>query len=215
MGLFITFEGIEGCGKTTQIKMGGKYLSNKNIPFIITEEPGGTPLGLKIREILLNKHSFEICAESEVFLFSAARAQHVKDVILPALKEKKVVLCDRFSDATIAYQGFGRGLNINFIQQINETSTGQLKPDMTLLFDTPVEVGLKRATDRISRLKAVSREDRFEREEIEFHKKVKEGYLSLAGSEPERFRIIDGTKNILEVHREVCSQISTLINGRR
>ena len=130
-------------------------------------------------------------------------------------EKEKVVLCDRFSDATIAYQGFGRGLNINFIQQINETSTGQLKPDMTFLFDTPVEVGLKRATNRISRLKTISREDRFEGEELNFHKKVKEGYLSLAGSEPERFRIIDGTKSILEVHREVCSQISTLINGRR
>jgi len=215
MGLFITFEGIEGCGKTTQIKMGGKYLNSKNIPFIITEEPGGVSLGLAIREILLNESSFSICAESEVFLFSAARAQHVKDIILPALKTNKWVLCDRFSDATIAYQGFGRGLDIAFIRQINTISAGHLKPDMTFLFDTPVEIGLKRAVERISQIKDSSKEDRFEREELNFHKKVREGYLSLARSEPERFRIIDGSKDISTVHREVCQQIATLISGCR
>lgn len=107
MGLFITFEGIEGCGKTTQIKLAGEYLKKRNIPFIRTEEPGGSPLGIEIRKILLNDCSFKICVESEVFLFSAARAQHVKDIILPARKEGKWVLCDRFCDATIAYQGFG------------------------------------------------------------------------------------------------------------
>lgn len=214
MGFFITFEGIEGCGKTTQIKMAGEYLSSKHIPFIITEEPGGVPLGLEIRKILLNESSFAICAESEVFLFSAARSQHVRDVILPTLKENKIVLCDRFSDATIAYQGFGRGLDIHFIQKINETSTGKLKPDMTLLFDAPVEVGLKRALRRISRFEGVSKEDRFEREDLIFHEKVRGGYLSLARNEPERFKIIDGTKSIDEVHREVCSHISTLIYGR-
>ncbi|MBE9547271.1 MAG: dTMP kinase [Proteobacteria bacterium] len=214
MGLFITFEGIEGCGKTTQIKMVGKYLDNRNISYIITEEPGGSSLGLKIREILLNKSSFEICAESELFLFSAARAQHVKEVILPALEGGEIVLCDRFFDATIAYQGSGRELDMNFIRQINAISAGHLKPDMTFLFDIPVEIGLKRAMGRISRIKNAPREDRFESEKIEFHKKVREGYLSLAKSEPERFRVIDGTKDILTVHREVCSQVVALIDGR-
>ena len=214
MGLFITFEGIEGCGKTTQIRMSGKHLNSGNIPFIITEEPGGTSLGLMIRRMLLNECSFEICAESEVFLFSAARAQHVKDIILPALEEKKVVLCDRFFDATIAYQGFGRGLDVDFIRQINAISSGQLKPDMTFLFDVPVEVGLKRAMERISRAKNVLREDRFEMEDIDFHKKVREGYLFLARSEPERFRLIDGSNDVLAVHHEVCSQISALIEER-
>jgi dTMP kinase len=214
MGFFITFEGIEGCGKTTQIKMVGEYLGSKHIPFIITEEPGGVPLGLEIRKILLNESSFAICAESEVFLFSAARVQHVRDIILPTLEENKVVLCDRFSDATIAYQSFGRGLDIHFIQKMNEFSTDRLKPDLTLLVDTPVEIGLQRAMRRISRFKGVSREDRFEREEINFHENVREGYLSLASNEPERFRIIDGTKSIDEVHIEVCSHISTLIDGR-
>lgn len=210
MGLFITFEGIEGCGKTTQIKMVGEYLDNRNISYIITEEPGGSSLGLKIREILLNKSSFEICAESELFLFSAARAQHVKEVILPALEGGGIVLCDRFFDATIAYQGSGRELDMNFIRQINAISAGHLKPDMTFLFDIPVEIGLKRAMGRISRIKNAPREDRFESEKIEFHKKVRESYLSLAKSEPERFRVIDGTRDIREVHREVCSQIAAL-----
>ncbi len=215
MRLFITFEGIEGCGKTTQIKMAGEYLKSRNIPFIMTEEPGGSPLGVKIRKILLNEGPFEICAASEVFLFSAARAQHVKDVILPALKRGDVVLCDRFYDATIAYQGFGRGFDIDIIQRINAVSTGQLKPNVTFLFDVPAPVGIKRAMNRISQIRDVNKEDRFENEEIEFHKKVRAGYLSLADSESERFRIIDGSKDISAVHRKVCSLISSLINDNR
>lgn len=212
MGSFITFEGIEGCGKTTQIKLAGEYLKKRNIPFIRTEEPGGSPLGMEIRKILLNDCSFKICVESEVFLFSADRAQHVKDIILPALKEGKWVLCDRFCDATIAYQGFGRGFDIDFIRGINAVSTGQLKPDMTFLFDVPVSVGLRRAMKRISRVRDAHKEDRFEKEEREFHEKVRKGYLSLAGSESERFRIVDGSKDISEVHRKVCRVISSLIN---
>jgi dTMP kinase len=212
MRLFITFEGIEGCGKTTQIKMAGEYLKSRNIPFIRTEEPGGSPLGMEIRKILLNEDSFEICAASEVFLFSAARAQHVKDVILPALKREDVVLCDRFYDATIAYQGFGREFDIDIIRKINAVSTGQLKPNVTFLFDIPAQVGIKRAVERISQIRDVNKEDRFEKEEIEFHKKVREGYLSLADSESERFRIIDGSKDRSAVHRKVCSLISSLID---
>jgi len=211
MRLFITFEGIEGCGKTTQIKMAGEYLKSRNIPFTMTEEPGGSPLGMKIRKILLNEGPFEICAASEVFLFSATRAQHVKDVILPALKRGDVVLCDRFCDATIAYQGFGRGFDIDIIQRINAVSTGRLKPNVTFLFDVPAPVGIKRAMGRISQTRDVNKEDRFENEEIEFHQKVRAGYLSLADSESERFRIIDGSKDISAVHRKVCSLISSLI----
>jgi dTMP kinase len=212
MRLFITFEGIEGCGKTTQIKMAGEYLKSRNIPFVRTEEPGGSPLGMEIRKILLNEDSFEICAASEVFLFSAARAQHVKDVILPALKREDVVLCDRFYDATIAYQGFGREFDIDIIRKINAVSTGQLKPNVTFLFDIPAQVGIKRAMKRISQIRDVNKEDRFEKEKMEFHKKVREGYLSLADSESERFRIIDGSKDRSAVHRKVCSLISSLID---
>lgn len=215
MGKFITFEGIEGCGKSTQVKLAGEYLTQNNIPCKITEEPGGTPMGRRIRELLLNKGSLKgICGEAELLLFSAARAQHVRDLIIPALKEDKIVLCDRFYDATIAYQGFGRGLNIDFIGVINEFSSANLKPDLTLLFDLPVETGLERAMDRISRTKGMPAEDRFEREELEFHKKVKEGYLFLARQDSKRFRIIDASKDIESIHREVCVHLSSFINKK-
>jgi dTMP kinase len=216
MERFISFEGIEGCGKTTQIKLAGSFLRQNHIPFVMTEEPGGTPMGRRIRKILLNKSpDEEICAEAEILLFSAARVQHVREVILPALEAGKVVLCDRFFDATIAYQGFGRGTDLRFIKKIIEYSTSGLKPEMTILFDLPVKVGLERAMDRISLLKETSSdtmpEDRFEREDIEFHQRVKEGYLNLAQAEPERFRIVDGTAGIQTIHRQVGDLISHLL----
>lgn len=212
----ITFEGIEGSGKTTQMKLTGSFLRRRRVSFFMTEEPGGTPMGRRIREILLNRAPEEnICTEAEILLFSAARAQHVRMAILPALKEGKLVLCDRFYDATIAYQGFGRGANIRFIKELNDFSSPGLKPGMTILFDLPVETGLKRAMDRISLLKESSKdavlEDRFEREELEFHQRVREGYLSLAREEPERFRIIDSAAGIQTVHGQVCDLISDFI----
>ncbi|HYA14568.1 MAG TPA: dTMP kinase [Syntrophales bacterium] len=215
MGRFISFEGIEGCGKTTQIKLAGEYLKQNNIPFIITEEPGGTPIGRRIREILLNKGAGEeICKETEILLFSAARAQHVKDVIIPSLKKGTVVLCDRFYDATIAYQGFGRGLDINLIRFLNDFSSSNIKPDLTFLFDLPVEVGLKRAVNRISRMKEGLAEDRFEREDLEFHIRVREGYLFLARQDDKRFRIIDSARDIETIHREVCVHLSASIDKK-
>ena len=213
MGRFITFEGIEGCGKTTQIKLAGEYLKQRSIPCIITEEPGGTPIGTRIREILLNKGAWgEINSEAELLLFSAARSQHVRDVIIPALKEGTVVLCDRYYDATIAYQGFGRGLDTDFIKILNDFSSAHLKPDLTLLFDLPVEIGLKRAMDRISRIKEGKAEDRFENEKLEFHRKVREGYLILARDDHKRFRIIDSTRNIESIHRDVCAHLLTCLS---
>ncbi len=217
MERFITFEGIEGCGKSTQVKLAGDYLSEHRIPFITTEEPGGTPIGRRVREMLLNNapyDSAEMHAETELLLFFAARAQHVREVIRPSLKEGKVVLCDRFSDATIAYQGFGRGLDIDLIRLINDFSSGGLKPDFTLLFDLPVEMGLKRAMERISSNKGMPAEDRFEREALEFHSRVREGYLSLARNEPDRFRIVDASKDIESVHHEVCVHLSQFINEK-
>ena len=231
MERFITFEGIEGCGKTTQIKLAGEFFRQHRIPYISTLEPGGTSIGRRIREMLLNKISSYgetnmIYAETELLLFSAARAQHVKEVILPSLHEGKVVLCDRFYDATIAYQGFGRELNINFIEQVNRFSTGSLKPGLTLLFDLPVEVGLRRARERIFRIKEsggtrmnseqleldfIAPEDLFEQEEMEFHGKVRNGYLSLVKKDPDRFRIVDASKDIETVHKEVCTYLSSFI----
>jgi len=217
MERFITFEGIEGCGKSTQVKLAGRYLEKQRIPFITTEEPGGTPLGRRVREMLLNSvphDGAKIHAETELLLFFAARAQHVREVIIPALREGQVVLCDRFSDATIAYQGFGRGLNIDLIKLINNFSSDGLEPDFTLLFDLPVEIGLKRDMERIYINKGAPAEDRFESEALEFHRRVREGYLSLARNEPDRFRIVDASKDIESVHHEVCIHLSQFTSAK-
>ena len=211
MRRFITFEGIEGCGKTTQIRLADAWLRERGIPVVATAEPGGTPLGRKIREILLNRGSCAIGAEAELLLFAAARAQHVRETILPALEAGRWVLCDRFSDATAAYQGFGRGLDAVFIRTLNDFSAFSLKPDLTLLFDLPVEAGLARAKKRTAGIRPEAAEDRFEQEEKAFHGKVREGYLNLAAEEPERFRIIDGAASIETVRREVCRHLTALL----
>jgi dTMP kinase len=211
MKAFITFEGIEGCGKTTQIRMAGDDLSRRRIPVLVTEEPGGAALGKHIRKLLLNQGECRIDAKAELLLFAAARAQHVHEVIRPALAADRVVLCDRFFDATLAYQGFGRGLNLEFIKSLNHFSAAALAPDLTILFDLPVEVGLERAIDRIARLEGTAREDRFEREERAFHQKVRDGYLSLAEEEPGRFHVIDATRDLQTIHQEVCAMIGAAI----
>ena len=211
MKAFITFEGIEGCGKTTQIRMARDDLRRRRIPVLVTEEPGGAALGKHIRKLLLNQGECRIDAKAELLLFAAARAQHVHEVIRPALAADRVVLCDRFFDATLAYQGFGRGLNLEFIKSLNHFSAAALAPDLTILFDLPVEVGLERAIDRIARLEGTAREDRFEREERAFHQKVRDGYLSLAEEEPGRFHVIDATRDLQTIHQEVCAMIGAAI----
>ena len=211
MRRFVTFEGGEGSGKTTQIKLAADWLRERGIPVLETAEPGGTPLGRKIREILLNRGSCAIGAEAELLLFAADRAQHVRETILPALAEGQWVLCDRFADATLAYQGFGRRLDAAFIRTLNDFSTCSLKPDLTLLFDLPVEAGLERAKKRTAGIKPKAAEDRFEREERTFHGRIREGYLRLAAEEPERFRIINGAADIETVRREVCRHLTALL----
>jgi len=211
MKAFITFEGIEGCGKTTQARMAGDDLRKRRIPVLVTEEPGGAPLGKHIRRLLLNQGDFRMDAKAELLLFAAARAQHVQEVILPALAAGQVVLCDRFSDATLAYQGFGRGLNLEFIQRLNEFSAAALRPDLTILFELPVAVGLGRAIGRIARLEGTAREDRFEQEDRAFHQKVRDGYLWLAKHEPGRFRIIDADRDVQAIHQEVCAMIGAVV----
>lgn len=211
MRRFITFEGIEGCGKTTQIRLAEAWLRERGIPVVATAEPGGTPLGRKIREMLLNRGSCAIGAEAELLLFAAARAQHVRETILPALDAGQWVLCDRFSDATLAYQGFGRGLDDGFIRTLNAFSALTVTPERTILFDLPVEAGLARAEKRAAGIRQEAAEDRFEREEKAFHGRVREGYLNLAAEEPERFRIIDGAANIETVRLEVCRHLTALL----
>ena len=214
MKKLITFEGIEGSGKSTQIKLVAEYFVKKNVPIIVTQEPSGTDIGRKIGSILFNSEHYYMCAETEMFLFCAARAQHVREKIMPALEQNKVVLCDRFSDATYAYQGAGRGLDHEFIKLINDYSALHLKPGLTLLFDLPVEIGLQRATDRNNRLKEPSSIDRFERENIDFHRRIREGYLNILRNDPQRFRLIDANRGVNDIQEEVRRHISDFINLR-
>lgn len=213
MKKLITFEGIEGSGKSTQIKLVAGYLAGENIPLIVTQEPSGTDIGRKIGGILFNREHYDMCAETEMFLFCAARAQHVREIIMPALEQNKVVLCDRFSDATYAYQGAGRGLDPEFIKLINDYSAMGLKPDLTLLFDLPIEIGLQRATDRNNLLKEPSSIDRFEREKIEFHQRIREGYLNIFKNDPKRFRLIDANRDVNAIQEDVRRHISDFINS--
>ena len=211
MRRFVTFEGIEGCGKTTQVDLAAAWLKERGIPFIATAEPGGTPLGRKIREILLNRAPCAIGAEAELLLFAAARSQHVRETIFPALEEGQWVLCDRFADATLAYQGFGRGLDAAFIRTLNAFSAFSLKPDLTLLFDLPVEAGLARAKKRTAGMRPEAAEDRFEQEDQTFHERIRQGYLTLAAAEPDRFRIIDAAADAGTVHDEVRRSLAELL----
>jgi len=208
----ITFEGIEGSGKSTQIKLVAEYLSRRNVSFIVTAEPSGTDIGRKIGSILFNREHNNMCAETEMFLFCAARSQHVREIIMPALKQDKVVLCDRFSDATYAYQGAGRGLDDKFIKLINDYSSMLLKPDLTLLFDLPVEIGLQRANRRNDNLKESSSIDRFEKENMDFHRRIREGYLNILKNDTDRFRLIDANRDVETIQKDVRTYISNFIS---
>jgi dTMP kinase len=185
MKLFITFEGGEGCGKSLQSKNLHHKLTKLALPAILIHEPGGTPLGEKIRYLLKKSCDIPVSALSELLLFNASRSQIVSDVILPALKEEKIVICDRFSDSTLAYQSFARGLDINTVEQVNSIACQGLIPDITFLLDVPPEVGLAR--------KMAGANDRFEQENTDFHRKVREGFLKLAKQDPRRWVTIDAT----------------------
>jgi len=213
MRRFITFEGVEGSGKTTQIRMASSFLRGRGRSCLVTEEPGGTPLGRRVRSILLRRNGENLSAETELLLFAALRAQHVRAVIRPALQEeKRFVLCDRFTDATLAYQGFGRGLDRRIIERVNRLACGSLKPGLTILFDVAPELGLQRAVRRMSRVSRSAREDRFESEALSFHRRVREGYLDLAEGAPGRFRVVDGSPDAGEVHRRVCEILLSLFD---
>jgi dTMP kinase len=201
---FITFEGGDGTGKTTQIQLMQGYLRERNRSCVVTREPGGTTLGQMIRKVLLEVGDREIAKSTELFLYLADRAQHVHEIITPALGSGKIVLCDRFSDSTLAYQGYGRGSDLSWLRSLNNAATGGLHPDMSFLFDCPVDMGLGRAARR--RVKSEtnsSQEDRFEQEKLEFHEKVRQGFLELARLEPRRFRIIDASRSVAEVARQI------------
>jgi dTMP kinase len=211
LSIFITFEGGEGCGKTTQIGHLTSFFKRAQRPYLLTREPGGTQVGEKIRQILLSSDNAGMEPMTELFLYVAARIQHYRQVIAPALREGKVVLCDRFTDATTVYQGFGRGLDLAWIEEIHARALDNIKPDLTFLLDLPVEVGLKRAWKRLE--KNPTREDRFEKEAIDFHRRIREGYLTLATQEPGRIIILDGMKDEQSLHREIISHLPGMLRG--
>jgi dTMP kinase len=188
-GLFITFEGIEGSGKSTQIVLLANYLREQNRPVTLTREPGGTAIGDQVRKILLDPANHQLVPRAELLLYGAARAQHLEELILPELTAGRTVLCDRFSDATLAYQGFGRRLDQDIIGALDRIVTGGLRPDATILLDIDAATGLSRARGR-NRTRGLESEARFENEELAFHERVRQGYRTIAEGEPDRFRVI-------------------------
>ncbi len=209
MAFFITLEGGEGSGKTTQIRRLKRYLVRRGIPCHVTREPGGCPIGEKVRKILLDPGHHMMTPLSELFLYEAARAQHVKEVIEPLLKRGVTVICDRFADATTAYQGYGRRLNLPWVESLNRLATGGRRPDVTFLLDCPPGKGLKRALGRNQRGN-LDKEGRFEEEGLSFHRLVRKGYLAIARKELKRVKIIDarqGEDKVFETIRQIVDEL--------
>jgi len=206
---FITFEGIEGSGKTTQVRLLSEYLASRKVQHIVTREPGGTIVGEKVRALLLDPASRGMMPISELLLYGAARAQHIEEVISPALGEGKVVLCDRFTDATVAYQGAGRGIPMNVIRVVNSLASADIKPDLTILLDLEPEAGLARARAR-NRAEGATSTTRFDDEELAFHSRVRDGYLEIAREETGRVRVVKAEP----AAEKVAKQIVTHVNRR-
>ena len=206
--MFISLEGIEGCGKTTQLTHLSSYLTDKGRPFVVTSEPGGTAIGEKIRSILLDPASKGLVPFAELLLYMADRAQHIHSLIRPRLAEGKVVLCDRYFDATVVYQGFARGLDTGLICDLHRIIFEDLKPDITFLLDLQPRIGLARAWQELDSGSRCGTESRFEEETICFHEKVRAGYLELAGREPERYKIIDASRSIDETQADIRKILS-------
>lgn len=190
--MFVTVEGVEGAGKSTLLNLLARELELRGIAFVRTREPGGCGLGASLRPLLLDVSS-RLDSRAELFLFLADRAQHVAETIRPALERGEWVICDRYADSTIAYQGYGRGMDVERLQMLNDYATGSLWPDRTLLLDLPVETGLARALARNGREGLSRSEGRFEAEEKAFHQRIREGFLDRARRWPERFRVLDAT----------------------
>lgn len=205
IGKFISIEGIEGAGKSTQIQFIKSYLERFDQSVVMTREPGGTPLAEEIRELLLKPREAGMSDDTELLLMFAARAEHIKQVILPALSEGKWVVCDRFVDATFAYQGAGRGIDEERIGALSDWTLAGLKTDLTLLFDLPVEVGQQRVNQRLLQ------KDRFEQEKTDFFQKIRQGYLERAAAEPERIQIIDAEKSIESIEQQVSKVLDKLL----
>jgi dTMP kinase len=213
MSFFITFEGVEGCGKTTQLTRLKSYLEKLGNQVVTTREPGGCQISNSIRALVLDPASTNMTPHTELLLYAASRAQHVSEVIRPALDAGKIVLCDRFFDATRVYQGAGRGVDVSLIDTVNLISCNNLEPDLTLLLDFPVEQGLQRARER-NQSEALDNEGRFELESLAFHQKVRNEYLTLS-RELDRFRIVDALGTIAEVEKRVVKEIDLFLATRQ
>ena len=208
-GAFITFEGIDGCGKSTQLRLLAGELRVRGMRVVATREPGGTTLGQKLRAALLDVQE-QVDPLAELLVFAADRAQHVRTHLLPALKENEIVLSDRYADATVAYQGAGRGFDSKLIQEIVELATDGLKPDLTLLFDLSVDESAVRTRRRV----ASKRTDRLDSEDREFHIRVRDAYVEIAKAEPDRFRVIDARGSVNETHRLVMDIVIPFLSER-
>jgi dTMP kinase len=208
MGVFVTFEGPEGSGKSTQIHLLCAYLQGRNLPAVRTREPGGTRIGDMIRSVILSPEHAEMSAHCEFLLFSASRAQLVAQFIRPHLQSGHIVLCDRYADSSLAYQGFAHGLDLSSLRQITQFATGGLRPDLTFYFDLDVRVGLRRKRDGDSPL------DRLDSQTIEFHERVRRGYLAMAEEEPQRWTVIDAARRVEEVQEQVRQVLDRFLSVR-
>jgi dTMP kinase len=207
LSLFITFEGSEGCGKSTQAKALWRKLVRLGIPVELTHEPGGTALGNQLRRTLKMGRQDKISPLAELFLFAACRIQLVTELIRPSLQQGKVVICDRFADSTTVYQGYGRGLDLDTVKKINDLATQGIKPNLTILLDIPIQKGLGR--------KQYATNDRFESEDIAFHNKVRDGYFKLVAGEPERWLVIDATLPRATIGKIIWDRVNQLIQAEK
>lgn len=204
MGKFITFEGIEGSGKSTQIRILADALKLRGKTVVTTREPGGTPIGEKIRQVLLNAEFKNMEPMTELLLYAAGRCQHVNEIIRPALEAGKIVLCDRYADATGAYQGAARRIDPKWLKILHQLAAGDLQPDRTLLLDCPVETGLQRIENRQAEIPGLG--DRLEQEKIEFHKRVRQGYLKIAKGQPQRVKVMDALGEVHAIHEKILEE---------
>jgi len=210
--MFISICGVEGAGKTTQIRRIADFLKSTGLKFVMTREPGGTEIGMKIRRILLDPKNLNLTPKAELFLYAADRTQHIEQLILPALNEGKIVVTDRFVDSTTVYQGYARGIDLELVEKINELVLNGLKPDFTILLDISPAVGLARVKDQLQFGERVESESRFEQEELFFHEKIRQGFLALAQKETNRFHVIDADRDPDEVTKDVIRILKTALD---
>jgi len=208
-GIFITFEGPDGAGKTTQVMLLERHLRQKGYDVLVTREPGGTPVGEEIRKLLLNRSHQDMDALTEMYLYAASRAQHVRQVIKPALDKGIVVLCDRFIDSSIAYQGFGRGLGMDVVEAVNRYALGDILPDLTIFLNIRPEEALARGRMRLKEV------DRLESEKLEFHQRVYQGFLILQERYAQRIKEVDASRSIEEVFKQVLELVEYLLSCKK